>query len=122
MALVIHRRGPTPDIGVPLLLLGGDGRWAKPLLRLLEALGLTAIWTERWQGALAGLDERQIIIVGDSATARSIVEHRKASEPPIVVLTGSLHGLSTAVRARTVPLSKPVTRDELEEVLVSIVG
>lgn len=116
MALLIHRRSSVPTGRRPhLVLLGGDGRWARPLMRLLEGLGFTASWLERSAGpSEISFAPHDILLVAD-ATAAAWVKGALAttSAPnPVVWLTGSLHGLSTPVDTNV--LRWPVTRESLE--------
>ena len=112
MPFLIHRspRGPGLSNGPQLLLVGGDGRWVLPLLRLMERLGFPARWVERSPPEL-----------GSAATGASgwVLQYSLDEHPvPLIALTGSLLGLSTAVSSSTVvPLPWPITREELETAL-----
>lgn len=123
MALVIHRRGCSEQ-PLRLLLLGGDGRWARPLLRLLDGLGFHAQWLERLQDwADAQLTGQDLVLVGDQSTARWYLENvDDGARRPLVVMTGSLLGLSTAISSEAVAIPYPLTAEALREALGSEAG
>lgn len=118
MALVIHRRR-SDGARLRLLLLGGDGRWARPLLRLLDGLGFHTEWLEQLQDwAESRLEGQDLVLVGDQRTAQWYLERSAGrSRPPLVVMTGSLHGLSTAISSEAVAIPYPLTADALRTAL-----
>lgn len=132
MALLIHRSSPRTSVEhLRLLLVGGDGRWARPLLRLLEGLGVHADWLEGLQPESADrFVDKDLILVGDPRTARWYLDRLpEEGRPPVVVMTGSLHGLSTAIAgdrsqlpASVVPLPLPITLESLRSVIAQDPG
>lgn len=121
MALVIHRRPRLSASRPRLLLVGGDGRWVRPLLRLVESFGFAPFWREDPSDPLVleELDPLDLVVAANPRAARWVLRHRgTGTGAPVIVLTGSLQGLSTAIeRAPFVPLSWPITRDSLEDAL-----
>lgn len=122
MALVIRRRlGPPGTERRPrLLLVGGDGRWARPLLRLVDSLGFSTVWFERHRGDLEprGLEAHDLVLAGDPDAARWVLAHCPVGRrPPVVIMTGSLLGLSTAISGYAATLPLPVTRESLAKAI-----
>ncbi|MEL6186829.1 MAG: hypothetical protein AAFU79_19575 [Myxococcota bacterium] len=118
MALIIHR-GARPR-SERLVLVGGDGRWTRPLLRLAQAMGFATTWLEGEDAlAEARMDRHDLLVAADVATARRVLAARAHGDahPPMVVLTGSLHSLSTPVPRSLVPLPLPITLESLAEAL-----
>lgn len=117
MPFVIHR-SPVPPAR-RLVLVGGDVRWVRPLIRLVEAFGFSTTWFERSTHLRrARLQPSDVLVVADDRTAQAIVRDRAlAAEPPLVVLTGSLHGLSTPIPGDAVSLPLPLTLESLATVL-----
>ncbi len=115
MALVIHRSPSRPaEVRPRLLLIGGDGRWARALLRLIDDLGFVAEWWEHphdpaW---LAKFAEHDLIVAADAESARPVLDHPEPG-PALILMTGSLLGLSTPVSARTELVAWPITRANL---------
>lgn len=118
MALVIHR-GARPR-SERLVLIGGDGRWIRPLLRLAEALGFDTQWFEADTDlAEARLGRNDLVLVADASMASRVLSMypSRDGDRPMVVLTSSLHALSTPVSRALVPLPLPLTLESLAEAL-----
>jgi hypothetical protein len=118
MALIIHRRTAAPASRPRLLLVGGDGRWARPLLRLVEAFGYESTWAET-DPSPDDVAAHDVVLAGSVPVASRLLGAPGApSTPRVVVLTGSLLSLSTSVRAPSMrSLPWPITRESLEAAL-----
>ena len=121
MAFFIHRRSSGTERPSPrLLLVGGEGRWVLPLLRLTERLGFATFWIER-KGDSSNperLDAQDVVMAADPVAARWVIDQWSAPQrAPIVVITGSLLGLSTAISRDAIALPWPITRETLETAL-----
>ena len=117
MAFVIYRRTRVEGSPPRLLLVGGDGRWIRPLLRLIEKLGFSAMWVEPGQGEPSRMESQDLILTAD-AEVDWVLERQISGDPvPIVVMTGSLLGLSTPLSEEASALPFPVTRESLERAL-----
>ncbi|MBX2811418.1 MAG: hypothetical protein KTR25_06405 [Myxococcales bacterium] len=126
MAFFVYSRASGINVSKPprLLLVGGDGRWVQPFLRLTQHLGFAPLWLERRRLEMPDPEQFQqqdIVMVADPGLTRWVAE-RWRSKPltPIVVITGSLMGLSTSLTRDALPLSWPITKENLEDVLRTI--
>lgn len=119
MALVIHRPTEAPVQERPLMLLvGGDGRWVRPLRLLAERLGFSTSWQQDERLAARTLKAPDLVLVADSEAGEWILRHRAiGAQAPLVVLTGSLLGLSVPLSAEATAVAWPITRDHIEMAL-----
>lgn len=122
MAFIIHRRsnGTGASSRPRLILVGGDGRWVHPFIKLTQHLGFSTLWLER-QPELPDPERffgQDIVMVADPRMARWVMEHRPSGPPtPMVVITGSLLALSKPISREVIPLPWPITRENLETAL-----